>query len=296
MPILNTTDLLAMSLPVDLSGYDPVTLAAKIRQAEAWVSGEARHEIGFETRRVIDRVFGTGTNKLRTSYYPVCQLNSLTLIFPANQGNVNLPGGNQVPIDPSRVVVDHQAGLLENWSPFVFQTIGYLTVFPEHVPINIDYYTGYIAEQSTTSLVAGSTYIPVTNASCYYYGQNIRIFDTLQPEYLTVQGVTQQGTVQAVVSMAPMLFNHAVATTVGDMPPEVRLAVAYVVCDFALRELNPENLYQLKEGDIVKEYQRELPVRSKQVTEQGPLIETERPLIKEARRLLEHHYSDRGVR
>lgn len=295
MAILNTADLLAMSLPVNLSGYDPIILAAKIREAEAWVNGEARHANGFEAHRVIDRVFGTGTNKLRTSFYPILQLNSINLIFPANQGNVNLPGGNQVPIDPTRVVIDHQAGLLENWSPFVFQTIGYLTVFPEHVPINIDYYTGFVSEQTPVGITSGTTYIQVTNASCMYYGQTLRVFDPLQPEFLTVVGTTSQAGVQAVVTWDPPQYNHVAGTTVGDIPPEVRQAVGYVVADFALRELNPEDLYQFKEGDIVKEYQRALPVRSKMVTDQGPVIETERPLIKEARRLLEHWYSDRGV-
>jgi hypothetical protein len=295
VPILNTQDLLAMSLPVDVSGYDVQTLANKLREAEAWVNGEARYQNGFEAHRQIDRVFGTGTNKLRTNFYPILQLNSVNLIFPANQGNVNLPGANTVPIDPTRVVIDHGAGLLENWSPFVFQTIGYLTVFPEHVPINIDYYTGYVAEQSTSSLSVGQMVVPMTNVSCFYYGQNIRVFDALNPEMVTVQSITTQAGAQWVVLNDPLRYTHPTATTIGDMPAEVRLAVAYVLCDFALVELNPENLYRLKEGNVEKQYQRELPVRSKLITETGPVIETERPLIKEARRLLEHFYSDRGI-
>jgi hypothetical protein len=293
--ILNTNDLLAMSLPADLSGYDPLVLAAKLQQAEAWVNAEARYQNGFAAHRIVDRVFGTGTNKLMTTFYPVLQLNSIHLIFPANQGNVNLPGGNQVPIDPSRVVIDHQAGLLENWSPFVFQTIGYLTVFPEHVPINIDYYTGYIAEQATTGISAGATYIPVTNASCYYYGQSLRVYDPLVPEFLTVMGTTTQGSVQAVVVQDAPQFNHAVGTTLGDMPSEVRLATALVACDYALRELNPEDLMTLKEGDITKTYQGDVRSRSLRPSETDPALEVDRELIMEARRLLRHYHADRGV-
>lgn len=293
--ILNTNDLLAMSLPIDLSKYDPSVLTAKLQLAEAWVNAEARAPHGFASRRIVDRVFGTGTNKLRATYYPILQLNSVTLIFPANQGNVNLPGGNQVPIDPSRVVIDHQAGLLENWSPFVFQTIGYMTVFPEHVPINIDYYTGYIAEQAQVGITAGTTYIQVTNASCYYYGQPVQVYDNTLPEYLTVLGSTQQGGISAVVVQDAPLFNHAAGTTVGDMPAAVRLATALVVCDFCLRELNPEDLMTLKEGDIQKTYQGDIRSRSLRPTEEDPALETERELIQEARRLLRPYHANRGV-
>lgn len=295
--ILTLQDLQSMHLPVDLSGYDPQTLSQMVRDATGWVNGEARHANGFEAHRVIDRVYGTGTNKLMSTYYPVNVLNGITLIFPSNQGNVNLPGANQVPIDPSRVVIDHEAGLLYNWSPFVFQTIGYMTVFPEDVPIDIDYYTGYVSQVTTTVVPAGSNYVPVDNASCFYFNQSIRLYEANVPEYLIVMGTTQQGSVQAVVTQAPLLYSHPAGVNIGNMPPEVRLAAAYVVCDFALRELNPENLYRLKIGDVEKQYQRELPVRGKVTSNiTGPTLETERPFIKEARRLLEHYYTDRGVR
>lgn len=285
-----------MHLPIDLTGYDPVNLQNMLRQAEAWVNGEARHANGFEAHRVVDRLFGTGTNVLITNYFPVCTLNSIQLIFPANQGNVNLPGSNQVPIDPSRVVIDHGAGILTNWSPFIFQTLGYQTVFPERVPINVDYLTGYVSTVTTTAVGAGTTYIPVVNASAFYYNQSIRFYDANAPEFVTVLGTTAQAGVQAVVLQDALLFAHPSGSNVGDMPPEVRLATAFVVCDFALRELNPENLYRLKEGNVEKQYQRDLPVRGKSNSINGPVIETERPMIKEARRLLEHYYTDRGVR
>lgn len=285
-----------MRLPVDLSGYTPTDLNSMLRQAEAWVNGEARHARGFEAHRVVDRVMGTGTNKLRTNYYPVCVLNGIQLIFPANTGNVNLPGANQVPIDPSRVVIDHDAGILYNWSPFVFQTIGYMTVFPEGVPINVDYYTGYISTYTTSAMAAGATVIPVTNNSCFYFGQTIRFYEPAAPEFITVQGTTAIGANYFVITQEPTQYAHANNMNIGDMPPEIRLATAFVVCDFALRELNPENLLGLKMGNIHKEYQRELPVRAKATNVvTGPQIETERPFIKEARRLLEHYYTDRGI-
>lgn len=294
--ILSLQDLNTMRLPVDLSGYDPVVLQNMLRQAEAWVNGEARHENGFVAHRQIDRVMGTGTNKLFTNYYPVCTLNQIVLIFPANQGNVNLPGSNQVPIDPSRVVIDHYTGELINWSPFIFQTLGYMTVFPESVPINIDYYTGYVSQVTTTTVQAGATYVPVDNASCFWYLQTVRFYDAAVPEYVTVAGTTVQGGVQAVVLNDPLQYTHPSGSNIGDMPPEVRYATALVVADFALRELNPENLYRLKEGSVEKQWQRDLPVRGKSSNANGPAIETERPLIKEARRLIEHYYSDRGIR
>lgn len=295
MAILSVADLEAMNLPLDLSGYTPNQLASLIDQAEAWVNGEARHAQGFSAHRIIDRVYGTGTNKLKTTYYPVCALNSIAIIFPPNVGsNVNLPGPNQVPIDPSRVVIDHEAGMLYNWSPFVFQTIGYMTVFPEHVPINVDYYTGYVATQTTTTLAAGSTFIPVQSASCFYWSQAIRIDDPIQPEWVTVQGATTIGSVQTVVTNDPLQYSHPFSTTVGDMPTQIRQAVAFIVCDYAIRSLNPEDLQILKIDKVQKTYATKVrPVAG--ATGNSFIFEQEREFIKEARRMLEHFYSDRGI-
>lgn len=301
MTILALQDLNTMRLPVDLSGYDPVVLNNLLRQAEDWVNGEARHANGFSAHRVVDRLFGTGTNVILTNFYPVCTLNAIQLIFPANQGNVNLPGSNQVPISPDRVVIDHQAGILTNWSPFIFQTLGYQTVFPEHVPINVDYYTGYVSTITTTVVPQNATYIPVVNASAFYYNQTVKFYDANFPEFVTVLGTTcPDGINQAVVLQDPVQAQagHPSGSNVGDMPPEVRLATAHIVSYFAVRELNPENLYRLKIGDVEKQYQRELPVRGKQgsITGGTPAVETEHWLVKEARRELEHYYTDRGIR
>lgn len=297
MTILSLQELNTMHLPVDLSGYDPNTLSQSLRQAEAWVNGEARWASGFEAHRVIDRKYGTGTNVIFSTYYPVCVLNAISIVFPPNTGqNVNLPGPNIVPIDPNRVVIDHDTGQMVNWSPFIFQTLGYMTVFPEGVPINLDYYTGYVSTVTSSAIQAAVTLIPVANASCFFYGQTIRFYEPTTPEYLNVQATTTYGGVQYVITQQPTLYAHNAQVSIGDMPPEIRTAVAYVVCDFALRELNPENLRRITFDKVTKEYQADLPVRSKEPTVGGPLIELERPMIKEARRLLEHYYQDRGVR
>lgn len=295
MAILSVADLEAMNLPIDLSGYTPTQLASLIDQAEAWVNGEARHAQGFTAHRVIDRVYGTGTNKLKTTYYPICTLNSIAIIFPPNTGsNVNLPGPNQVPIDPSRVVVDHEAGMVYNWSPFVFQTIGYMTVFPEHVPINVDYYTGYVAAQTTSVVNAGATLIPVSNASCFYWSQTIRLDDPAQPEWVTVQGTTTLGGVATVVLNDPLQYAHPFATTIGDMPTPIRQAVAFIVCDMALRSMNPEDLQMLKIDKVQKTYATKVrPVAG--ATGNSFIFEQEREFVKEARRMLEHFYTDRGI-
>lgn len=297
MTILTPQDLSTMHLPVDLSGYNAAELSKQLLQAEAWVNGEARHASGFEAHRILDRRIGTGTNVIFSTYYPVCVLNAINLVFPPNTGyNVNLPGPNIVPIDPNRVVIDHQTGELINWSPFVFQTIGYMTVFPDGVPIDLDYYTGYVSTVTLSSVPAGSTLIPVTNASCFYYNQTIKFYEPGADEFLNVQSTTAYGGIQYVITQQPTLYAHNAQMTVGDMPPEIRSAVAYVTCDFALRELNPEHLVEFAVDKVHKTYQRDLPVRSKEPTQGAPLIEMERPLIKEARRMLEHYYSDRGVR
>lgn len=297
MTLLTVQDLTTMHLPIDLSGYNTTALAEQLSQAEAWVNGEARHASGFEAHRIIDRLYGTGTNQLFTTFYPVCALNAISIVFPPNSGyNVNLPGPNIVPIDPSRVVIDHQAGILINWSPFVFQTIGYMTVFPEGVPIDVDYYTGFVSTAVTSTVPAGATSIPVTNASCFYYNQQVRFYEAPFGEFLTVQSTTTYGGTQYVLTQQPTAYTHSASVTFGDVPNEIRSAVAYVVCDFALRELNPENLVDIKVDKLEKQWQRDLPVRSKEPTQGAPLIEMERPFIKEARRLLEHYYSDRGVR
>lgn len=295
MAILSVADLEAMNLPIDLSGYTPQQLASLIDQAENWVNGEARHAQGFSAHRVIDRVYGTGTNKLKTTYYPICTLNSIAIIFPPNTGsNVNLPGPNQVPIDPSRVVIDHEAGMVYNWSPFVFQTIGYMTVFPEHVPINVDYYTGYVASQTMSTLAAGATLIPVNNASCFYWSQAIRLDDPVQSEWVTVQGTTTVAGVPLVVTNDPLQYSHPVSTTIGDMPVAIRQAVAFIICDMALRSLNPEDLQILKIDKVQKTYATKVrPVAG--ATGNSFIFEQEREFVKEARRMLEHFYSDRGI-
>jgi hypothetical protein len=293
--IISLQELQSFNLPVDLSGYQPSELNALILQASSWVNGECRHYKGFESHRVVDRVYGRGTNVLFTTYFPILALNTVKLIFPPNAGNVNLPGPNQVPIDPSRVIIDHQAGVLKNWSPFVFQTIGYMTVFPDDVPIDIDYYTGYVNSVTSTVVQAGSVLVPVNNASTFFYGQTIRFYEAGVDEQVLCVGATVQGGSQFVMIDSPTQYVHQQGVSFGDMPPEVKLACAYVVCDMAITQLNPENLAGIKIDKISKTYQRELTVRSKMDLVGGPQIETERQFIKEARRLLEHYYTDRGI-
>lgn len=296
MAIITLQELQQYNLPVDLSGFSPDELNQLIQQATAWCNGECRHYKGFEAHRVRDRVYGRGTNVLATTYYPVLALNAVQIIFPPNTGsNVNLPGPNQVPIDPSRVIIDNQAGILKNWSPFVFQVIGYMTVFPDGVPVDIDYYTGYNNTILTTLVSAGSTLVPVTNASTFYFGETVRFYERGNDEQVLCVGTTMFGGQQYVLSDAPTQYTHQAGVTFGDLPPEVKLACAFVVCDMAILQLNPEGLQSLKIDKIEKAYQRELTVRAKMPSESGPQIETERPFIKEARRLLEHYYTDRGI-
>lgn len=292
--ILGLQELDTMNLPVDLSNYDPFSLNSMLHQAETWVNGEARHKHGFTQSRVVDRVYGTGTNKLRSTYYPILTLNSIQIIFPPNAGNVNLPGPNQVPIDPSRVVIDYEAGLFYNWSPFVFQTIGYMTVFPEGVPINLDYYQGYIATTTTSAVRAGDTLVPVVNASCFHNAQTVRFYEDQAKEFITVVGATNGGGVPLVVLQDPLQNAHASGVTFGDMPEEIRQAQAYIVCDQAMRALNPEDLVSLQVDKVKKSY----PLRTRPVAGQSDnsfLFEQEREFVKEARRLLEHFHSDRGI-
>lgn len=295
MATISLQELQSYNLPIDLSGYTPNDLNQLILQATAWVNGECRHYKGFEAHRVIDRVYGRGNNNLFTSFYPILALNKINIVFPANQGNVNLPGPNQVPIDPNRVIVDHNAGIIKNWSPFVFQTIGYMTVFPDGVPMDVDYYTGYVNTVITSSIPAGLTLIPVQNASTFYYGQTIRFYEAGLDEQVVTTGGTQIGGVQYAVLSDPTQFPHTNGVSIGDLPPEVKLATAFVVCDFAVRQLNPEGLQHLKLDKFEKTYQRQVTVRSKASGMDGPQIETEREYIKEARRLLEHYYTDRGI-
>lgn len=299
MTILTPQDFQGMRLPVNLSDYNPNDLVYLIRQAEAWVNGEARYARGFEAHRVVDRIYGTGTNHLFTNFYPVLNLNAVDLVFPPNTGNnVNLPGPSTVPIDPTRIIIDHQTGELINWSPFVFQTIGYMTVFPDGVPINVDYYAGYVAVATASTVLAGTNLIPVTNNSYFYYGQVCQFYDAVNPEYITIQGTTTQGGVPIAIAQETTQFQHLVQTSFGDMPPEVRLATAYVVCDFALFEANPEDLDSLRVDKITKTYGRSMPSRAAQQgsNPDSEPIDLERPLIREARRLLSHYRTDRGIR
>lgn len=299
MTILTPQDFQTMRLPVNLSSYNPNDLTALIRQAEAWVNGEARYARGFEAHRVVDRIYGTGTNHIFSTFYPILQLNAVDLVFPPNTGqNVNLPGPSTVPIDPTRIIIDHQTGELINWSPFVFQTIGYMTVFPDGVPINLDYYAGYVAVATASSVPAGANLIPVTNASYFYYGQAVNFYDPPNDEMVTIQGTTTFGGTQYAISMEKTLYAHTWQTSFGDMPPEVRLATAYVVCDFVVTEANPEDLDALKVDKVTKQYGRSFPNRAAQASadpEREP-IDLEHPFIREARRLLSNYRTDRGIR
>ena len=294
MAIITLAELQSYQLPIDLSGYTPTQLAEKIREATAWIEGESRKG-GFELRRIIDRVYGTGTNKLFTNFRPVNQLNMINLVFPPNSGNVNLPGPNLVPIDPNRIVVDHDTGELINWSPFMFQTFGYLTVFPREVPINIDMLVGYVSTATTNNISAGDRLIPVQSASGFYYGQTCRFYDAGIDEQVLMLGSTASGGVQYAIALDPLQFNHAVGTAFGDMPQPIKMAAAYVVCDFCLRELNPEDLETLELDKLKKGYAKHnRPVGGVNL-DNDFIFEEERPLLKEARRMLMKYYTDRGV-
>jgi hypothetical protein len=55
-----------------------------------------------------------------------------------------LPGGSVFPIPVTQLVLEPEQGTVQNYTPLMFQQLGYSTIFPKNVPLKAQYTAGYL--------------------------------------------------------------------------------------------------------------------------------------------------------
>ena len=60
---------------------------------------------------------------------------------------IRLPGQTSFPIPIGQLIIDADKGLITNYTPLMFQNLGYATVFPDMLPLLARYTYGYLAGQ-----------------------------------------------------------------------------------------------------------------------------------------------------
>lgn len=244
--MLLTIPLLKSSVTSSQVNWDDYT-NAQLASLLLEVQGDIQAALGWriEATHSLETTYGTGTNRLRSRYYPICYTNHIYLVYPgtSTQQNVDVYNVNQVVTFPS-------LGEYLNYNPFIYQTSGYLTIFPSGTPIQIDYVYGYPMTTLTANLTAGvSSSLSVGsglgfgNSADYFIldGANTEVVTTAPAAPASPGGPTYVAGANPVVLTAPVQYSHTSTATlaVTNLPQSVISVICRLVENRLLGKDNP---------------------------------------------------------
>ncbi|WP_026975623.1 hypothetical protein [Alicyclobacillus contaminans] len=103
----------------------------------------------FQLTSTTELYYGNNSNTLMLRNYPVLKLTTVRIV---------MPGELQFNIPVSQLLVQPEIGKVVNYTPLMFQTLGYAAVFPDSIPIRVEYTYGPRAMVSGDSGTADSQY------------------------------------------------------------------------------------------------------------------------------------------
>jgi len=129
---ITVTDFKAMPLDYDLSSYSDAQLLDVLRRATGSANAILKKSLLAAERT--QRFRGTGTSRMSLHARPLLYLKQIQFVFPGLTGQL-------IPLD--RVDVDYEKGVLEVLRSLLLTDVGYRPYFPEDVPIDITFGSGY---------------------------------------------------------------------------------------------------------------------------------------------------------
>src|SRR5579885_1844205 len=90
---------------------------------------------------------GPGTITLTSALQSAHASGAQVIVNTVDYVQIVLPGQSFFPIPIQQLVVDAEKGLLINYTPLMFQNLGYATIFPRELPLFVRYTYGYLLGQ-----------------------------------------------------------------------------------------------------------------------------------------------------
>ena len=103
-------------------------------------SGEQGIEIS-----AVSATSGAGNVTLKTALQYAHTSGTEVVVNTLDFIEIILPGQSFFPIPITQLVVDAEHGILINYTPLMFQNLGYATIFPKNLPLLVRYTYGYLA-------------------------------------------------------------------------------------------------------------------------------------------------------
>ena len=116
----------------DLSTYTDVQLEDMLVRASGMADSIMRRSL--LATEVTERLYGQGSNSLTLKNRPIIYVRKMQFVQPGVAGFI-------IPLD--RVLIDTIRGEIVQYSPLELQGIGYISVFPYDLPIDVTYGYGY---------------------------------------------------------------------------------------------------------------------------------------------------------
>ena len=156
---VDTTYTVAITSGQITAGINTVTLAdisnVLVGQTLQW--GDGTGEIGIEITAVAPTTpgatSGPGVVTLKSNLavpHPLPPANSFparVVVNTLDLVSIVLPGQAYFPIQLTQLVVDAQKGEIINYTPLMFQNLGYATIFPAMLPLLVRYTYGFLLGQ-----------------------------------------------------------------------------------------------------------------------------------------------------
>jgi hypothetical protein len=129
---MTVTELRGMALDYDLTSYSDTQLTDALNRASGAANSIMRQNL--LAQEVTKTFFGEGSNILALGYRPLLYVKQMQFVQPGIVG-YNIP--------VNRVLIDYVKGEIVQYSPLELQGVGFVSVFPNGLPIAITYAFGY---------------------------------------------------------------------------------------------------------------------------------------------------------
>jgi hypothetical protein len=205
---VTVADFKLMPLDYDLSDYTDAQIQDILVRASGAANSIMRRSQLAEER--IDTFYGDGSNIMPIGRRPLLYVRQMQFVQPGIVGFV---------VPPNRVLVDYTKAQIVQYSPLELQGVGFVSVFPDGLPIAITYGWGYGYNPATAPSWTGSDTLAPLNGlapGSYVVGITTRTqWGDTMPSYQTV--VSANGGILAVINPVLGAWKYRVFITQGTL-------------------------------------------------------------------------------
>lgn len=238
-PYLTVAEFKSAPTSIDINNLDfqsqypqdqDAELANVIARASSWIDTFCNQVLAAtnETEQQRSRIKSDGTIRLHPRYNPIVALTSFSYGNPNTQMQT-IPDCSIAWIEPQEIIVPYAQAAM-TWSSQGPLQFGFPSSPRIEVFLRYSYVAGY-ANTTLTTATAGSSSIVVANGIGIMAGQELKIYDGMYSETVTVDSTYTFGST-TVPLVSPLLYSHDNNESISALPPAVKQAAILVTTAF----------------------------------------------------------------